>query len=76
MKVPIPGDMTVLQKLATPVKKANIVPSILIGVILANKFNIGKLYKKIRIVLNTISLTSKNNMSFMFQFLFHLFAKE
>lgn len=39
---PIAGDMTPLARLAEPVKKANIVPSMPFGVILANSARIGR----------------------------------
>jgi hypothetical protein len=43
INVPIPGEMTVDAKFIVPVKNANMVPSILGGVILAKRANIGKL---------------------------------
>jgi len=41
MKVPSPGEMTVVPKFIVPVMKANVVPSIFLGVILAKSAMIG-----------------------------------
>lgn len=47
IRVPIPGWITVDAKFMVPVKKANIVPSILAGVIFANSASIGKEYNTV-----------------------------
>lgn len=42
IKVPSPGEITVLAKSIVPVKNANVVASILLGVIFANNAIIGR----------------------------------
>jgi len=42
MKVPIPGEITVPPKFIVPVRKAKVVPSIFLGVILAKRAMIGR----------------------------------
>ena len=59
MRVPSPGEITVLEKSIVPVKNAKVVASILFGVILANNAIIGNVYNKVIIILNTTSVKNK-----------------
>lgn len=75
MKVPMPGEMTVLAKFMVPVRNAKIVPSTLGGVILAKRDMIGRVYKIVPIILNTTSVKMRKNMSLRPMSRFHLLAK-
>ena len=72
----MPGDITVDARFIVPVRNAKIVPSILAGVIFANRARIGKVYKSVPTTLNTMSVNSRNTRSFIPMSLFHLFAKQ
>lgn len=68
--------MTYYAKFYVPVRVANIVPSILLGQILANIDNKGKFYKAVVNDPNITTTIIMKVMSSIPQFLFHLLAKQ
>jgi hypothetical protein len=75
INVPILGEITVLPKFMVPVRKAKVVPSIFLGVILAKRAMTGRVYRSVEIIEEKTSVNKRNTISFIPHSTFHLLAK-
>ena len=74
IQTPIIGARTLFAKFVVPVRNAKTVPSILAGVILANRASVGKVFIAREITPKIVSVMIIKNMSFIPKLLFQRLA--